>query len=104
MTSWVASRRVTYPKEHQVEASDVFYDQALEVTYQHFHGAPLIPQVAQLMCEETAQGSERQEVKVLGAGHGDWLSQGAKIVCSNEKNSVAALPGRRWNIKPIDFQ
>lgn len=63
-----------------------------------------LPKLPRLMCEETAQGSERQEVRGTGGRCGDWLSQGAKIVRSDEKNSVAVLPGRRWNIKLIDFQ
>lgn len=35
--------------------------------------------------EETTQGSECQEVKIIGGHHGDWLSQEAKIFVVKKK-------------------
>lgn len=42
---WMAFPRVNDTREHKVEASHVFYDQALEVTHHHFHSILLVTQV-----------------------------------------------------------
>lgn len=62
-----------------MEVSNVFWDQALEVTHHHFHNIVLVTQVVLIQCgKRLHKRVNARRGEPLGRQLGDWLSQEAR--------------------------